>query len=718
MSELVSTGSASSAGTGAALRKIIEATGLSVRDLAWKLGASHYSVQRWIEGTASPSPETATMIDQILAGGLEVQRATANPFESAGRKRPRAGAQNELFDGEITLTADPSRTAVLEAVARGDVFTSDEDLDLLSVLNRHRAPSITANCPPVGGMSAGKNTYTYDAHTYHTKVPPQGIAELIRHYLPNGGLLLDPFAGSGMTGVAASVVGVDAVLNELSPAACFISSQFNSRVSPESFRAALRAVLEATAQVRADLYSTSCRECGESAEILYTVWSYRVTCPDCSGEFNVWDECRSYGRTVREHKILKEFPCPHCSVVLKKAKLQRLHSEPVELGYMCCGSRQKERTHPLTEADIELIKSLERGAYLASGFFPTDELPDGVNLGQPRRHGITSIDQFYTPRNLAALSSIWKAICSIEQPVERAAMGFVFTSLYQRVTRLSEFRFWGGSGNMARFNVPFISNEANVFRTFERKARTIEDHIATTAQAYSGDVVTLNGSATNLSRLPDGSVDFIFTDPPFGANINYSEMNILWESWLGRFTDPTDEVIVNRSQAKTVEDYGRLMKESMEECFRVLRPGHWMLVVFMNSSAKVWATLQNAIEGAGFSVVSADVFDKQHGTFKQFVSPNTPGADLVLHCIKPVTPAPGSILDREDPIQHLRRFLASRDQEEYVTTFLHVQRDEELDFRRLFAEWTAELLLEGGVGVDFDEFRRVAEEYFDVDRRP
>src|SRR5207247_1983336 len=136
------------------------------------------------------------------------------------------------------------------------------------------------------------------------------------------------------------------------------------------------------------------------------------------------------------------------------------------------------------------------------------------------------IDRFYTPRNLAAMSSLWRVIHQVESIELAAYLAFVFTSLYQRVTRLSEFRFWGGSGNTARFNVPFIFNEANVFITFERKARSIQDHLETTAMEYNGNVRVTQGSATDLRQLPNDSIDLIFTDPPFGANINYSEMNI------------------------------------------------------------------------------------------------------------------------------------------------------------------------------------------------
>lgn len=30
--------------------------------------------------------------------------------------------------------------------------------------------------------------------------------------------------------------------------------------------------------------------------------------------------------------------------------------------------------------------------------------------------------------------------------------------------------------------------------------------------------------------LPENSIDYIFTDPPFGSNIIYSDLSIVWES--------------------------------------------------------------------------------------------------------------------------------------------------------------------------------------------
>ena len=79
--------------------------------------------------------------------------------------------------------------------------------------------SNTVAKPFSGNIRAGKNTYVYDAHTYHTKVPPEGIAKLIEYYTQPGELVLDPFCGSGMTGVAAGNLGRRAILESCAPSA-------------------------------------------------------------------------------------------------------------------------------------------------------------------------------------------------------------------------------------------------------------------------------------------------------------------------------------------------------------------------------------------------------------------------------------------------------------------------------------------------------------------
>jgi DNA modification methylase len=564
-----------------------------------------------------------------------------------------------------------------------------------------------------GEISAGKNSYVYDAHTYHTKVPPEGIKLLIQHFTRETDTVLDPFCGSGMTGVAALELGRRAVLSDLSPAAAFIAYNHCTPIDDRAFLSAVRELLDAAEPTERDLYSTRCRECGENTTMLYMVWSYGVLCRDCGEEFLLWDVARDERPRVRESKIRSEFSCPHCKRLQRKRGLTRTLRYPVQIGYRCCSSGARERTTAPDDADLERINRIEREGTPLHLWYPTDDFPNGVNTQQAIRAGITSVDKAYTPRALHSMALLWNLASRWPTPSVRAKLQFALTSLYQRVTLFSEFRFWGGSGNIANYNVPSIINEQNVFRTFERKARTIAWYFRD-APRIRRDVRLSVQSASHLVQLPDASIDYIFADPPFGGNINYSEMNFLWESWLQVKTDTHDEAIVNRYQQKGVREYEELLRQSFAELRRVLKDGGWFSLVFHNSSASVWSALQNALSGSGWRIVGTQTFDKKHGTFKQFVSDNAVGYDLVLHCRK----KPRSSLPRRVSVlgarSHARAFLLSALASEngctYVVRYLHVKRAAEFDYRRLYADWLKSAVGNGSVALGFEEFRKLVDD--------
>jgi predicted RNA-binding Zn-ribbon protein involved in translation (DUF1610 family) len=364
--------------------------------------------------------------------------------------------------------------------------------------------------------------------------------------------------------------------------------------------------------------------------MLYTVWSYGVLCSACAAESVLWDVARDERESVKESKILSEFDCPHCGKHVSKRGLKRTQLYAVQVGYKNPAGGTKEATAVPDAADLARLAEIERDGLPPNLWYPTDALVEGVNTRQPIAAGITRVDQCYTRRALWAYAHLWRQASEWPDASMRHKLLFVLTSLYKRITVFSEFRFWGGSGNTANFNVPAVMNEQNVFKAFERKAKTIALYFAD-APVKARSVRVSCQSACNLVQLADKSVDYVFTDPPFGSNINYSEMNLIWEAWLRVRTETADEAIVNRYQSKGMDEYQAILARAFREAHRVLKDGAWMTVVFHNSSAEVWSALQGAIIDGGFAVRGAQTFDKKHGTFKQFVSDNAVGYDLVLH---------------------------------------------------------------------------------------
>ena len=72
--------------------------------------------------------------------------------------------------------------------------------------------------------------------------------------------------------------------------------------------------------------------------------------------------------------------------------------------------------------------------------------------------------------------------------------------------------------------------------------------------------------------LNNNSIDYIFTDPPFGGNIMYSELNFIWESWLKVITNNKKEAIENNTQNKGFLEYQDLMLQCFIEYYRILKP--------------------------------------------------------------------------------------------------------------------------------------------------
>ena len=87
----------------------------------------------------------------------------------------------------------------------------------------------------------------------------------------------------------------------------------------------------------------------------------------------------------------------------------------------------------------------------------------------------------------------------------------------------------------------------------------------------------------------------MFTDPPFGENIYYADLNYLVESWHRVRTASEPEAIIDQAKGKKIADYQRLMQRCFTEYCRVLKPGRWITVVFHNSRNAVWNAIQEAM---------------------------------------------------------------------------------------------------------------------------
>lgn len=142
--------------------------------------------------------------------------------------------------------------------------------------------------------------------------------------------------------------------------------------------------------------------------------------------------------------------------------------------------------------------------------------------------------------------------------------------------------------------VPPMFEESNLIEAIRGRSKKILTACAGLA-CKNSDYIISTGSITQLP-MSSNCVDYIFTDPPFGNNLIYSELNFISESWLGIYTNSKQESIVSTSQGKNVSDYKKLMERGFAEYYRVLKPNRWITVEFHNSQNSVWNAIQEAIQ--------------------------------------------------------------------------------------------------------------------------
>ncbi|HUP69644.1 MAG TPA: DNA methyltransferase [Acidimicrobiales bacterium] len=549
--------------------------------------------------------------------------------------------------------------------------------------------------PFVTDITEGKGNAFYKAHSYPTKVPYPAIMRFLLHYTKPGDVVLDGFAGSGSTGIAAQACGKPdarirraieeemgmvpwgyrrAVLSDLSPSASVIAAGINLPLDGDAFDKASAEVLSRFDAELGWMYETT-HSNGKSARIEYTVWSEVFTCPECGSAVVFYDVAYN----PKTGRVEEPFRCPAagCGAELDKDHLERrlttvrtpvgdtaerIELRPVRIHYVVGKDRFDKSPD---QADLDVISRVSRQALagpVPSQDLPLDAMYHGTRLG-PK--GFMKIHHLWGDRSLHSLAWLWKTCHDESDPlvryalifwVEQAFWGLSYMNRYQPI---QQGKLGGSQVNRQMTGVYYVGSlqsECAVRYNLEGSKPSMgkrQTLVKTwkTSPARLGQVVMSTGSSTSLD-LPNASIDYLFVDPPFGANIPYSDLAYLIEAWHGVYSRASDEAIENRSKKvpRSLAEYGELMSACFVEFYRVLKPGRWMTVEFSNHSNEVWLTVQRALELAGFMVADTRILDKTQLSYRQVTADSAAKKDLVISCYKPAVSTPSEGLSGDgDP---------------------------------------------------------------------
>ncbi len=642
-----------------------------------------------------------------------------------------------------------------------------EDITIEEFLQKYSTPYNPENdsyeVPPFQKNidDASKSSAIYNMHMYWTKQDPYVVKRYIEHYTKPGDLVLDAFAGTGMTGVAAMMSGRYAILCDISPACIHIAKNYTTPTDPRLLEDAWRKLKQTVEPEIKPLYKTQCHRCDNpDAQIANIILSDVLKCPRCSAEVLY----AGYGRWERMKKgeKINKIRCNNCKVEFTKARADFIRIEPVEIRVNCnvCKVKGDAKSKPLDEKDWELYISIEGGPTRVvhegddkwsgyrfepiSGFlnelgtkvyketlrkqkvdyiqpkevpywYPKDVSFFGKEPMRNLKRGITHPYQMYSRRNLIVLSVLWEKINKITEEKIREKMKFAFTGTLFLCSSMMRFkrsgdpsRHIGPAIRMGTLYIPSLMQSVNPMQYFDERYDLLSRGLQKLKLKSNSISYIFKNKATSLKNISDLAVDYAFYDPPYGSNINYSELNIMWEAWLGEFTDISGEIMENEAQGKGRREYEVMMTEALKEAYRVLKPGRWLSIVYSYTDPSMYRIVQRMSHKAGF-MDEGEVLhvNSRRKTKSQLDSDKTQQRFLVINFKKPRN-GERKTLDRAEDIE-LQVIQVVQD---YLTKYPGRTRDKIYDeaIKRLFPTVKIEQF-------DLDEilknfFRKVGAEWF------
>lgn len=400
----------------------------------------------------------------------------------------------------------------------------------------------------------------YLMHKYWARKPHNVVARYIEYYTNPGDVVLDPFMGSGVTVIEADRLGRKAIGSDLNPIACFITKATLLPVDPGRFQAGYHRVEAAVKDKIDSSYKVECSnpKCGSDAISTHVVWRQ--------------DKFKD------EKMFLLRVACPACG--------------------------EKEDRKP-TDDDLRRYRSILKEPI---PFF----YPDGIKLHPTAKRSVEFIHELFTHRALICLSTLWNEIQSEPDHDVRELLMFCFTSAVSQASKLvfiikkrggkHTHHFEVGSWTVPNYWVPDEHFEINVWNCFTERYKKIRRGKET--YKPNSNVTVLHEDAAALKSVRPDSVDYIFTDPPYGDAVPYFGLSLMWAAWLG-WQDQLDfdhEIVIPErgDYEKALEDYRRMLRDSFIQMFRVLKSNGTVTVTFHNREIRVWNALMAAAFEAGF----------------------------------------------------------------------------------------------------------------------
>ncbi len=271
----------------------------------------------------------------------------------------------------------------------------------------------------------------------------------------------------------------------------------------------------------------------------------------------------------------------------------------------------------------------------------------------PKGSDVETVEDLFSDKQLAQLAYLKQLILKIKNESCRNSLMLAFSSTLTKInlTYHSSSSRGINAGNSAafayyRYRMAKEPIELDIWASFRGKYKKLINAKKEIEPLINNSTIKnakiLKGTATDLSFINNESIDYIYTDPPYGAKIPYLDLSVMWNAWLDLEVSEEDrklEAIEGGMQEKTKDEYVDLLSQSINEMYRVLKFDRWMSFVFAHKNPHYWHAIVDAAEKAGFEYAGTVKQSNGQTSFKKRQNPfSVLSGQLIINFIKKKTP--------------------------------------------------------------------------------
>lgn len=404
-------------------------------------------------------------------------------------------------------------------------------------------------------------------HKYWGKKPASGISPLVDKYTKPGDTIIDPFSGYGVFCCEAYLKNRNVIVNDLNPIANFIAQNLFSK------DVAISDVKKQWEKIKSEL----------------------------SPYVEKWYSITIDGNTFSPISVLRNKDGLPIQFTYKDGRKTSIKDIPENLAKEFCESES---------------------AYLIEDWFPIVNIIENSRISA--RHNM-KVEDLFTKRTLACHAKLFSLIEHYTSGSIKDLFLIAFTANLANCSKLvppikSRGTLAQGAW-MTGFYIGETYIENNVLHYYENRIKKAikgkEDYL----EALSGDLITgkINTSyrITNFDakdlRLPDSSVDYVFTDPPYGDSVPYFEQSVIWNSWLKLEPNYQEEIVISDSNQrnKDIEAFENDINSAFSEIRRILKDNKHFSLTFHSLSGLEWKAVSNACVFNNFNVVDYEWLEQK-----------------------------------------------------------------------------------------------------------